>query len=192
MEQWRLTGNLWADLTRSLCRLHLIGLWSGLVHRTMRSGKHKPKTLFRHDVKMLLRVMSGNHGWWLIDLSNNRNSHSGMSKLLLPHFNQGAGLSGYIRRVVHGGWLTRTVWVSWFLIRWRHCLFTASPCLLRCLSASWLGCQVSPELSGQCDTLMLRGLRVLLRVQHYRASTRHGQGYGLAAVNSYVSVYVYV
>lgn len=45
--------------------------------------------------------MSGNRGWWLIDLSSMRNPHSGMSKLLLPHFNQGAGLSGYIRRVVH-------------------------------------------------------------------------------------------
>lgn len=61
MEQWQLTGNLWADLTRSLCRLHLIGLWSGLVHRTMRSGKHKPKTLFRHDVKMLWCVCV----WWV-------------------------------------------------------------------------------------------------------------------------------
>lgn len=100
MEQWQLTGNLWADLTRSLCRLHLIGLWSGLVHRTMRSGKQKPKTFFRHDV-VCVCVMSGNHGWWLIDLSSMRNSHSGMSKLLLPHFNQGAGLSGYIWRVVH-------------------------------------------------------------------------------------------
>lgn len=169
MEQWRLTGNLWADLTRLLCCLHLIGLWSGLVHRTMGSGKHKPETLFCHDVKMLLCVMSGNHGWWPVYLSSKRNSHSGMSKLLLPHFNQGAGLSGYIRRVVH---ISPGHLYQWRLTNQDSLTAMIPDAFLLhlpvyCLSASWFGCQVSSELTGQCDTLMLRGLRVLLYVQHY-------------------------
>lgn len=88
VEQWRLTANLWADLMHSLFRLHLIGLWSGLVHRTMGGRKHNPKTLCHCDVKMLLCLRSENHSGWLIDLSGKRNFHSRRSSVLFPNFNK--------------------------------------------------------------------------------------------------------
>lgn len=152
VEQWRLTGNLWADLKRSLCRQHLIGLWWGLVHRTMRSGKHNPKTLFHCDVKMLLCLRGEDHVRWLIDLSSKMNFHSRVPKVLALNFNE------------------QTRWqLSWLLTK-IEALFIASspPDLLRRFITPRFSCHVSSELSGQCDTLTLRGLRLyLLHVQGY-------------------------
>lgn len=138
VEQWRLTGNLWADLKRSLCRQHVIGFWWGLVHRTMSSRKHNPKTLFHCDVKMLLCLSSEDHVRWLIDLSSKMNFHSRIPKVLVLNFNEQAH------------W-----WLSWLLTKMEALFIAASPDLLRRFITPRFSCHMSAEPSGQCDTLTL-------------------------------------
>lgn len=173
VEQWRLTANLWADLMHSLCRLHFIGLWSGLVHREQWGESKTERLCVTVMLKCCVWEVKTIAGDLLIYPAREIFTARG------PVFYFRTLTSSsvrYILRIVHitprtpspTEWLvTRTVTSEFYLkieafskllqgkiafFLWPCVYCCPSSCLLRCFCAPRFGYHVASELSGRWYT----------------------------------------